>query len=99
MSAVEEVFSEFGQEPLGAASLAQVHQARLTRDGSIVAVKIQHPDVGTNGYTDLGTMEVRRMPSCSLFTLPPSSAHLPYPVSGSLRALGVPRVSLPMVSR
>jgi len=39
---IEEVFSEFDETPLGAASLAQVHRAKLREDGSEVAVKIQH---------------------------------------------------------
>lgn len=75
ISVVEEVFCEFGREPLGAASLAQVHQAKLTRDGSIVAVKIQHPDVRRNGYTDMGTMDVSKDKSFSATVanqLPPS---------------------------
>lgn len=46
-------------EPLGAASLAQVHRATLRRDGIQVAVKVQHPDVRTNGYTDMDTIDVR----------------------------------------
>ena len=39
------VFSEFEWEPLGSASLAQVHRARLVKEGAIVAVKIQRPDI------------------------------------------------------
>ena len=35
-------FQEFEAEPLGAASVAQVHRARL-RDGTPVAVKVQYP--------------------------------------------------------
>jgi ubiquinone biosynthesis protein len=37
-----ERFAEFGDEPLGAASIAQVHPARL-RSGEAVAVKVQYP--------------------------------------------------------
>ena len=55
---VEEVFCEVCPEPLGAASLAQVHRARLRRDGREVAIKIQHPDVRKNGYTDMDTIDV-----------------------------------------
>lgn len=54
---VEDVFCELSREPLGAASLAQVHRAKLRKDGSVVAVKIQHPDVRRNGYTDMDTMD------------------------------------------
>lgn len=40
----EEVFAVFGVEPIAAASIAQVHRARLA-DGSTVVVKIRKPDV------------------------------------------------------
>jgi ubiquinone biosynthesis protein len=39
------VFSEFNWTPLGSASLAQVHRARLAKEDKIVAVKIQRPDI------------------------------------------------------
>lgn len=41
---LEEVFAEFVEEPLAAASLGQVHAARL-RDGTEVVVKVQRPDI------------------------------------------------------
>lgn len=47
---------EFDETPLGTASLAQVHKAKL-KDGSIVAVKVQHPYVQGNSKVDLKTME------------------------------------------
>lgn len=40
----EEIFAAFDPEPLAAASIAQVHRARL-EDGSIVAVKIRRPGI------------------------------------------------------
>ena len=40
----EQVFAWFDPEPLAAASIAQVHRARL-HDGSEVAVKIRRPDI------------------------------------------------------
>lgn len=52
-----DVFSEFNQKPVGAASLAQVHEARLI-DGTKVAVKIQHPKVKARADTDVLTMEL-----------------------------------------
>lgn len=51
------MFTAFDEEPLGTASLAQVHKATL-RDGSVVAVKVQHPYVQGNSRVDLKTMEV-----------------------------------------
>lgn len=41
---ISKAFSEFAQEPIAAASLGQVHEARL-RDGRRVVVKIQRPDI------------------------------------------------------
>ncbi|KAL9526929.1 ABC1 family protein [Sphaerulina musiva] len=42
---LEDYFSEFAAEPVGAASLAQVHIARLKDTGEKVAVKVQHPSL------------------------------------------------------
>jgi ubiquinone biosynthesis protein len=49
---VEEVFSEFNEEPSASASVAQVHAARLV-SGEEVAVKIQRPNVKAVIETDL----------------------------------------------
>ncbi|CAK7565462.1 MAG: hypothetical protein SEPTF4163_003379 [Sporothrix epigloea] len=38
-------FSEFSEEPIGAASLAQVHLATIRATGQQVAVKVQHPSL------------------------------------------------------
>ncbi|KAK9447040.1 ABC1 family-domain-containing protein [Limtongia smithiae] len=40
---LDDVFSDFNPEPLGTASLAQVHVAVLRETGERVAVKFQHP--------------------------------------------------------
>ncbi|TDN92233.1 AarF/UbiB family protein [Microbacterium sp. BK668] len=49
---ISEVFREIDQEPLAAASVAQVHAATL-RDGSSVVVKIQRPRARRQVTTDL----------------------------------------------
>ncbi|MGV3525669.1 MAG: ABC1 kinase family protein [Candidatus Sericytochromatia bacterium] len=52
----EALFDFFSPEPLAAASLAQVHKARL-HDGTWVAVKIQRPRVDENVAIDLKWLE------------------------------------------
>ncbi|ASO20064.1 ABC1 kinase family protein [Actinoalloteichus hoggarensis] len=49
---VGEVFAEFDHEPLAAASIAQVHVARL-RTGEEVIVKVQRPGIRTTVERDL----------------------------------------------
>ncbi len=52
---LDAVFAEFDREPIAAASLAQVHRARLN-DGREVAVKVQYPDIESIVRTDLANM-------------------------------------------
>ncbi|MBO0776691.1 MAG: AarF/ABC1/UbiB kinase family protein, partial [Actinobacteria bacterium] len=53
----EKAFAEFQPEPLAAASIGQVHEARL-HDGREVAVKIQYPGVDEAIRADLANTEL-----------------------------------------
>lgn len=50
---ISDYFSEFAQEPIGAASLAQVHLATVKETGQKVAVKVQHPALAEWANLDL----------------------------------------------
>jgi ubiquinone biosynthesis protein len=52
---IEDVFESIDETPLAAASLAQVHRARL-RSGEDVVVKIQYPEARRLFPVDLGSM-------------------------------------------
>jgi ubiquinone biosynthesis protein len=52
---LETLFAEFGEEPVAAASIAQVHRAR-TLDGQDVAVKILRPDIEQRFARDLSLL-------------------------------------------
>jgi ubiquinone biosynthesis protein len=54
-TSLKKVFSEFDQTPLAAASLGQVHRAAL-RDGRLVAVKVQRPNIRDQIIADLESM-------------------------------------------
>jgi ubiquinone biosynthesis protein len=52
----DELFAEFEHEPVAAASTAQVHRARM-HDGTLVAVKVQRPQIVAKTKADLGVMQ------------------------------------------
>jgi ubiquinone biosynthesis protein len=72
---LEDIFASFDREPIAAASIAQVHAARL-HTGEAVVVKVQRPRVAKIVPADLRTMSwlapilVRRVPQLALVNLP-----------------------------
>eukprot|EP01038_Epipyxis_sp_PR26KG_P010023 gene10023-13479_t len=53
---LSELFSDFDEEPLGSASIAQVHKATLL-DGRIVAVKVQRPGIEAKLLGDIANLK------------------------------------------
>src|SRR4030088_2009768 len=53
---ISKAFDYFDAEPIAAASLGQVHRARL-RDGRIVAVKVQRPGIRDAMLEDLDALD------------------------------------------
>jgi predicted unusual protein kinase regulating ubiquinone biosynthesis (AarF/ABC1/UbiB family) len=48
-----DVFSEFDEEPIAAASIGQVYKAKLAEDGREVAVKVQYPGINEAVKADM----------------------------------------------
>ncbi|CAL5198148.1 unnamed protein product [Lathyrus oleraceus] len=59
---IDDVFDRFDVEPLGSASIAQVHRARLKGDKGDVVVKVQHP-----GVQDLMMTDIRNLQAFALY--------------------------------
>ncbi|SPN97229.1 related to abc1 protein precursor [Cephalotrichum gorgonifer] len=53
-----ELFEEFEERPIAAASIGQVHKAKLKSNGADVAVKIQFPGVADSINSDLDNLAV-----------------------------------------
>lgn len=54
---IGELFDRFDENPLGSASIAQVHRARLKDNMSDVVVKVQHPGVQELMMTDIRNLQ------------------------------------------
>lgn len=54
---IEDIFERFDMEPLGSASIAQVHRARLKGDKSDIVVKVQHPGIQDLMITDIHNLQ------------------------------------------
>jgi predicted unusual protein kinase regulating ubiquinone biosynthesis (AarF/ABC1/UbiB family) len=50
---ISDVFVEFDEEPVAAASIGQVYRARLAEDERVVAVKVQYPGVAAAVRADM----------------------------------------------
>ncbi|XP_031407474.1 protein ACTIVITY OF BC1 COMPLEX KINASE 8, chloroplastic isoform X3 [Punica granatum] len=59
---VGDLFERFDVDPLGSASIAQVHRARLKGDKDDVVVKVQHP-----GVQDLMMTDIRNLQAFALY--------------------------------
>ncbi len=83
---IESAFAEFDWEPLAAASIGQVHAARL-HDGRAVAVKIQYPGVAAAIRADLKNTELLATFLGLMFGL--SSMKVSFDLRGTAREIGV----------
>jgi len=54
---LEDIFASFSEEPIAAASLAQVHEATL-KSGERVAVKVQYPEIEALVNSDLRNLKM-----------------------------------------
>ncbi|KAI8888162.1 ABC1-domain-containing protein [Backusella circina FSU 941] len=64
-----DIFEEFDMVPMAAASIAQVHRARL-KNGDVVAVKVQKPAIQKQMEWDLGAFRILLKVYEYLFELP-----------------------------
>jgi predicted unusual protein kinase regulating ubiquinone biosynthesis (AarF/ABC1/UbiB family) len=81
----ESVFAEFDWQPLAAASIGQVHRARL-HDGREVAVKVQYPGVGAAIGADLRNNELLSTFLALMLGLSPRK--MDFDIRGAAREMG-----------
>jgi predicted unusual protein kinase regulating ubiquinone biosynthesis (AarF/ABC1/UbiB family) len=81
---VERLFARFDWSPLAAASIGQVHAARL-HDGRAVAVKIQYPSVADAIRADLKNNEL--LAALLAFTFALSPGRISFDIRGAAREL------------
>ncbi len=55
---ISDVFAEFDEQPIAAASIGQVYRATLKQDGREVAVKVQYPGVAGAVRADLQNLDM-----------------------------------------
>jgi predicted unusual protein kinase regulating ubiquinone biosynthesis (AarF/ABC1/UbiB family) len=55
---ISEVFAEFDEQPIAAASIGQVYRATLEQDGREVAVKVQYPGVASAVRADMQNLDM-----------------------------------------
>jgi predicted unusual protein kinase regulating ubiquinone biosynthesis (AarF/ABC1/UbiB family) len=55
---ISDVFSDFDEQPIAAASIGQVYRARLADDGREVAVKVQYPGVAGAVRADMQNLDM-----------------------------------------
>ena len=55
---IGEVFADFDEEPIAAASIGQVYRATLREDGREVAVKVQYPGVASAVRADMQNLDM-----------------------------------------
>ena len=88
----ESAFAQFEWEPLAAASIGQVHAARL-HDGRAVAVKIQYPGVADAIHADLKNTELLSTFLGLLFGLSPRKVSFDFAAQRARWAFASPRSS------
>lgn len=79
---LEEVFDTFDEEPFAAASIAQVHRARL-KDGTPVILKIRRPEIVAKVEADLRILA--HLARLAEFDMPELRRYRPVQIVGQLR--------------